>query len=131
MTLTLCFPPQFPMSYGVATTSRLLNIIGLFCRISSLLLGSFAKETYNFKESTDRSHPICHFSLYSICRCSLPIILISLQSVLSRVILRKISIFLTYICHFLQYTYIILRNTSLPHDVLRNLQMSLCGGYDK
>jgi len=44
--------------YGVATISRLLKIIGLFCRISSLLQGSFAKETYNFKEPTNRSHPI-------------------------------------------------------------------------
>jgi len=44
--------------YGVATISRLLKILGLFCRISSLLLGSFATETYNFKESTNRSHPI-------------------------------------------------------------------------
>ena len=44
--------------YGVATISRLLNIIGPFCRISSLLQGSFAKETYNLKEPTNRSHPI-------------------------------------------------------------------------
>jgi len=44
--------------YGVATISRLLKIIGLFCRISSLLYGSFAKETYIFKEPTNRSHPI-------------------------------------------------------------------------
>jgi len=47
-----------PSRYGVATISRLLKIIGLFCRISSLLYGSFAKETYNFKEPTSRSHPI-------------------------------------------------------------------------
>ena len=33
-------------------------MIGLFCRISSLLQASFAKETYNFKEPTNRSHPI-------------------------------------------------------------------------
>ena len=46
------------MCYGVATISRLLKIIGLFCRISALLQGSFAKETYNFKEPTNRSHPI-------------------------------------------------------------------------
>jgi len=39
--------------YGVATISRLLKIIGLFCRISSLLQGSFAKQTYNFKEPTN------------------------------------------------------------------------------
>ena len=46
------------LSYGVATISRLLKMIGLFCRISSLLQGSFAKETYHFKEPTNRSHPI-------------------------------------------------------------------------
>ena len=44
--------------YGVAMLNRLLNIIGLFCRISSLSCGSFAKETYNFKEPTNRSHHI-------------------------------------------------------------------------
>ena len=46
------------LSYGVATISRPLIILGLFCRISSLLWGSFAKETYIFKEPTNRSHPI-------------------------------------------------------------------------
>ena len=45
--------------YGVATMSRLLKIIGVFCRISSLLYDSFAKDTYNFKEPTTRSHLIC------------------------------------------------------------------------
>ena len=37
----------------------------VLCRISSLLQGSFAKETYNFKEPTNRSHPIgiCVFVL--------------------------------------------------------------------
>ena len=44
----------------MATISRLLQIIGLSCRISSLLKGFFAKETYNFKEPTDRSQPISH-----------------------------------------------------------------------
>ena len=38
--------------------SRPFKIIGLFCRISSLLWASFAKETYNFKEPTNRSHLI-------------------------------------------------------------------------
>jgi len=45
-------------SYGVATISRLLKMMGLFCKISSLLQGSFAKGIYNFKERTNRSHPI-------------------------------------------------------------------------
>jgi len=39
--------------YEVATISRLLKIVGLFCRIQYS-----AKETNNFKESTNRSHPI-------------------------------------------------------------------------
>jgi len=43
---------------GEPTISRLLKIIGLFCRISSVLYSSFAKETYQFKEPTKRSHPI-------------------------------------------------------------------------
>jgi len=48
--------------YVVAMISRLPKIIGLFCSISSLLQVSFAKETYNLKEPTSRSHPIS-FSL--------------------------------------------------------------------
>jgi len=39
-------------TYGVATISRLLKIIGLFCRMSSLYKVSFAKETYTFQEPT-------------------------------------------------------------------------------
>ena len=57
-----------------ATISRLLTIIGLFCRIQSLSWGSFAKETYDFKEPTNRSHPYKHIplniwaTLYSTCK---------------------------------------------------------------
>ena len=50
---------RYQIYYGVPTISRLLKITGLFCRISSFLWGSFAKETYNFKEPTNRSLPIC------------------------------------------------------------------------
>jgi len=35
------------IAYVVATVSRIDKLIGLFCRIWSLLQGSFAKETYN------------------------------------------------------------------------------------
>jgi len=38
--------------------SRLLKNIDLFCSIKSLLQGSFAKETYVFREPTNRSHLI-------------------------------------------------------------------------
>ena len=44
--------------YGVATVSRIDQIIGLFRRIASLLQGSFAKETYHFIDPTNRSKPI-------------------------------------------------------------------------
>jgi len=44
--------------YGVATVSRIDKMIGLFCRILSLLYVSFAKETYNLIDPTKCSHPI-------------------------------------------------------------------------
>jgi len=50
----------FGIHYGVATISRFLKIVGLFCtRALSKRLYS-AKETYHFKEPTNRSHPIVH-----------------------------------------------------------------------
>ena len=49
---------HFSITHGVAPISRLLKIIRPFCRISSLLQGSLAKETYNLKEPTTCSHPI-------------------------------------------------------------------------
>ena len=54
------------VDYGVATIGRLLECVGLFCRIQPLLQGSFAKETYNFKEHTNRSHPICRKRVESV-----------------------------------------------------------------
>jgi len=46
------------MYYGVATISRLLKRIGLFCKRALWKILYSAKETYNFQEPTDRSHPI-------------------------------------------------------------------------
>jgi len=46
------------MYYGVATVSRIDKIIGLFCRILSLLQSSFAKETYNLIDPTNQNQPI-------------------------------------------------------------------------
>ena len=37
------------------------KIIGFFCRISPLFLGSFAKETYNSIDPTNRSHRVEYF----------------------------------------------------------------------
>jgi len=47
----------YTCSYGVATISRLLRIIGLFCKRALWKRRYSAKETYDFKEPTNRSHP--------------------------------------------------------------------------
>ena len=49
---------SFIRHYGVATVSRIEKIIGLFCRILSLLQVAFAKETYNFIDPTNWSYRI-------------------------------------------------------------------------
>jgi len=45
-------------TYRVATISRLLKITGLFCKRALQKRRYSAKETYNYKEPTNRSHPI-------------------------------------------------------------------------
>ena len=50
--------------YGVASISRLLKIISLFCKRTLSKRQYSAKKTYNFKETTNRSHPI------ACCCCS-------------------------------------------------------------
>jgi len=44
--------------YGMASISRLLKIIGLCCKRALQKRWVYAKETYNFKEPTNRSNPI-------------------------------------------------------------------------
>jgi len=48
----------YKADYGVATIRRLLEMIGLFCKRALQNRRYSAKETYNFKEPTNRSHPI-------------------------------------------------------------------------
>jgi len=52
-----------PRGRGGGTISRLLKIVGLFCKRAYILQKRLhsAKETYNFKDPTNRSHPIVHF----------------------------------------------------------------------
>ena len=49
------------VSDGVAMISKLLKIISLFCKRALSKRLYSAKETYNFKEPTHRSHPILGF----------------------------------------------------------------------
>jgi len=44
--------------YRVASDSRIDKIIGLFCKRALSKRRYSAKETYNFIDPTDRSHPI-------------------------------------------------------------------------
>jgi len=53
--------------YGVATTSRLLIMIGLFCKRALSKTRYSAKETYNVKEPTNRSHPTCMYLHTYLC----------------------------------------------------------------
>ena len=57
--------------YGVATVSRIDKIIGLFCRILSLLWGSFAKEAYDLIDPTNRIRLIYTsiFMYVYVCVC--------------------------------------------------------------
>ena len=54
------FPSQILTrnAYGVATINRLLKIIDLFCKRALQKRRYSTKETYIFKEPTNRSHPI-------------------------------------------------------------------------
>jgi len=49
-------------NYGVATISRLLKIIGIFCKRALWNRRYSAEETYDFKEPNNRSHPIFEIS---------------------------------------------------------------------
>ena len=50
-------PYPYSSPYGVATISRPLRIIGLFCKRVLLKRRYSAKETYDFKEPANRSPP--------------------------------------------------------------------------
>jgi len=54
--------------YGAATCSRLLKIIGLFCKRALWKRRYSAKETCNFKDPINRSHPMASHSYESTHR---------------------------------------------------------------
>jgi len=53
---------QYSDAYGVATISRILEIIGLFCKPALQKRLYSVRETYNFQEPTNRSHPMSSFT---------------------------------------------------------------------
>jgi len=54
---SLLYSLSSPYSYAVAMIRRLLKIIGLFCKRALSKRRYSAKETYDFREPTNRSHP--------------------------------------------------------------------------
>jgi len=52
--------------HGVATDSRIDNILGLFGRILSVLQGSFVKHTCNLIDPTNRSHTMVMVSAVTV-----------------------------------------------------------------
>ena len=52
--------------YGVATISRMLKNIGLFCKRALQKRPIFCKETYIFKHPTHRSHPIAREAIWRL-----------------------------------------------------------------
>ena len=54
------------MYYGVVMISRLLKIIRLFCKRALLKRRYSAKETYDFKEPTNRGHPIASLASLAV-----------------------------------------------------------------
>ena len=55
------------VTYGVATISRLLKMIGLFYKRALYKRLYSAKEIYNFEEPTNHSHPIPNSTLSGAC----------------------------------------------------------------
>jgi len=87
----------------VATISRMLKNIGLFCKRALQKRPIFCKETYIFKHPTNRSHPITIFmerTLYSVKKIdgiqNIGLVYVSLQNIglFCRAFLQKRPIFL-------------------------------------
>jgi len=55
------------VGYGVALVSRIDKIIGLFCKRALQKRRFSAKETFNFIDPTDRSHPIVSTAVAMCC----------------------------------------------------------------
>ena len=64
--LNMAYLIHLNMVYGVATISRMLKNIGLFCKRALQKRPVFCKETCIFKHLTHRSHPISDTFEYGI-----------------------------------------------------------------
>jgi len=95
--------------YGVAMTRRLLKIIGLFCKRALSKRLYSAKETYDFKEPTNRSHPRLVISGY-LCYCT-------------RHVASNYVILYYYICCFYMYKVIWFDTTCRRYTLLEIIRL--------
>jgi len=99
---------------GVATISRLLKIIGLFCkRVLKKRLYS-AKETYNFKEPTNHSHLIPRRSsgCVYVCVC---VVCVCVSLCVCRVVGHDSFTCLTWLIHMCEMTHSYVWHDSFIH----------------
>ena len=93
--------------YGVATISRLLKMIGLFCKRALHRRLYSTKETHDFKEPTNRSHPIVslprkfHVYYHAHSTCTIMEILNVACSIVTKSILEVLSckFYILYLYH--------------------------------
>jgi len=69
----------------VATISRLLKITGLFCKRALSKRRYSPKEIYNFKEPTNRSHPIVVILVDTCIRTDIVVLLVDIHVYAQRV----------------------------------------------
>ena len=104
--------------------SRLLKIVGLYCKKALQKRPIFSKETYNFKEPTTRSHPI----VSSLCRSLALDLSLSrpLSSFLSRFLTLPLYIFQPWVlCLFSSCPRLLPLSLSLPSICLSVLFLRL------
>ena len=83
--------------YGVALVSRIDTIIGLFCKRGLLTRRYSAKETYNFIDPTDRSHPIHVTSRTQYRLVNRP--LLQKRPIILSILLTKASLHVPHTCN--------------------------------
>jgi len=111
--------------------------MGLFCRILSLVLGSFAKETYNLIDPTNQSHPILgtyrlHMYVH-ICVCICVYRSYVMIHICVYISYMYIIVYIhIYLCHYTYecvYTHIFL-SLHIYHDTNMCVYIIIWGGYD-
>ena len=110
---------------SVSSVQDIMKFICLFCRISSLLLGPFAKETDNFNEPTNRSDPI-HICRVPMLPYTPTYIHISRYSSVEVFQTHEYTHIHSYIMYIYLYMYPMSHNTTVEVDSKHMRRPGLC-----